>query len=397
MTSFVRTLPDVLGGLLERLAPDVVDRVEFTGIHAWAKGLLKDRGIPHRLRPDDADAAFDAAFRVAGAPLRALNPDVRYWRDEIQSVIKGRGITSFEVYADLNRTGRRRRLGLPERRLVWDLHLAYAAELRRRDINDFGDLILLAEQELEREPLPGYAAVIVDEAQDMSCAMVRLLHRLVGDGEDALTLIGDGQQTIYPGGWSLSEAGVSIAGRGVVFDVNYRNTQEIHEFASRLVADDEYADLEGAVARGEVPSSVPRRGAQPLFLTATNDAEQRRMLVTAAQHATRAPGTGAGDVGVLCLTTGAVKWAIRVLEGAGLPTTPLETYDGRHASGILVGTVKRAKGLEFKQVVMPDLPSRALGTPPEEDAARERWDLLRREAYVGMTRARDGLRICFRA
>ena len=41
---------------------------------------------------------------------------------------------------------------------------------------------------------------------------------------DGLNLIGDGQQTIYPGGYTLAEAGVSIAGRGVVMDTNYRNT-----------------------------------------------------------------------------------------------------------------------------------------------------------------------------
>jgi hypothetical protein len=52
--------------------------------------------------------------------------------------------------------------------------------------------------------------------------MIRLLHRLVGDEPDAFNLIGDGQQSIYPGGYTLGELGISIAGRGVVMTRNYR-------------------------------------------------------------------------------------------------------------------------------------------------------------------------------
>ena len=47
----------------------------------------------------------------------------------------------------------------------------------------------LAAAELRREPpSDAYAAVIVDEAQDLSCAMVRMLHSLVGDAPDWLNV-----------------------------------------------------------------------------------------------------------------------------------------------------------------------------------------------------------------
>jgi hypothetical protein len=52
-----------------------------------------------------------------------------------------------------------------------------------------------------------------------------------------------------------------------------------------------------------------------------------------------------------------------------------------------------AQGLEFKHVLMADVPLEAIGggAPPMDGAERERWELRRRELYVGMTRARDGL------
>jgi hypothetical protein len=222
VTTFIRTLPDVMHHMLTRMAPDVVDQVEFTGVHRFALSVLDERGVTVRLDPTKAAAAFEQAWTDVGrpGPLGQSSLDRSHWNEEIQHVLKGRGITDFTQYADLARTGRRHRLSIDQRRAVWDLHMAYDGELRRRRVHDFADVILLAEAELRRAPLDRYSAVIVDEAQDLSCAMVRMLHALVGDGPDGFTLIGDGQQSIYPGGYTLAEAGISLAGRGVVMDVN---------------------------------------------------------------------------------------------------------------------------------------------------------------------------------
>ncbi|MGV8977728.1 MAG: UvrD-helicase domain-containing protein [Cellulomonas sp.] len=118
---------------------------------------------------------------------------------------------------------------------------------------------MLAEAELRRQPLVDrYPSVFVDEAQDLSAAMVRMLHSLVGDGPDGFTLIDDGQQSIDPGGYTLAEAGVSLAGRGMVMDINYRSTAQILAFASRMVDGDEFADIEGEPEFGNAVLTVPR-------------------------------------------------------------------------------------------------------------------------------------------
>jgi superfamily I DNA/RNA helicase len=68
-------------------------------------------------------------------------------------------------------------------------------------------------------------------------------------------------------------------------------------------------------------------------------------------------------------------------------------YDGRTSDAVKIGTFKRAKGLEFKFVLLPGLEE----GPPQPwagecgDSYRERVERERRELYVGMTRARDGL------
>jgi superfamily I DNA/RNA helicase len=83
----------------------------------------------------------------------------------------------------------------------------------------------------------------------------------------------------------------------------------------------------------------------------------------------------------------------------------LTEYTGRTVDAVKVGTIKRAKGLEFKQVVVARVgagllragsSSSASSSPSpssfaESEAEREARTLALRELYVGMTRARDGL------
>jgi hypothetical protein len=73
-----------------------------------------------------------------------------YWREEIDHVIKGRGLTSYERYADLVRVGRRTRLGPEQRRAVWDLYCEYERQLHDLGVWDFNDVLLLALAEVRR-------------------------------------------------------------------------------------------------------------------------------------------------------------------------------------------------------------------------------------------------------
>jgi superfamily I DNA/RNA helicase len=76
------------------------------------------------------------------------------------------------------------------------------------------------------------------------------------------------------------------------------------------------------------------------------------------------------------------------LSAAGIRVLELTEYAGLPVDAVKVGTIKRAKGLEFKQVVMPRVPPALLNAGASDDEA---LTIHRRELYVGMTRARDGL------
>jgi hypothetical protein len=191
-TSYVRTLPDVLGSLYARLAPETAERVEFINVDRWAHRLLRDRRVDFDCRQRRARMLFDLAWcRVAqSSPLMDLDLHKDYWWDEIAFVVKGRGLTDFADYASLRRVGRRTPLQPDQRDAVWDLHLEYDRLLREAGICDFTDVLRMALASVRQQPLdPPYCAVIVDEVQDLNLLGVQLLHALVGDRPDALLLI----------------------------------------------------------------------------------------------------------------------------------------------------------------------------------------------------------------
>jgi superfamily I DNA/RNA helicase len=224
--------------------------------------------------------------------------------------------------------------------------------------------------------------------------MTRLLHRLVGDEPDAFNLIGDGQQSIYPGGYTLGELGISIAGRGVVMTRNYRNTREIATFAASLVGDSGFVDIESGLRGRMDAAEVLREGAAPAIARFASVAAHDTALVARVRELLATPGVHPGDVAVLAMRTRDVSSVVKLLGAAGVPVADLAKYDGRVAAAVKVGTIKRAKGLEFKHVLVAHTPARLVGSaalPENGQDAGERVEMERRELYVAMTRARDGL------
>jgi superfamily I DNA/RNA helicase len=326
----------VLGQLYARMAPETADRVESTGLHRWAIDLLRDRGHDVRLNNRDSAQAYRIAWAQVGkpGPLAKLDMPWDYWREEIDHVIKGRGLTSFEQYADLVRVGRRTRLGPEQRRAVWDLYCEYERRLDDLGAHDFNDVLLLALAEVRRRrPEPGYVAVVVDEVQDLNRVGVQLLHALVGDGPDGLLLIGDGQQAVYPGGFTLIEAGVAISGRAAVLRVNYRNTEEILQYATELVSRDRFDDLERPEEIGARECEVVRRGPRPIRVDAADVASHDAALVQIIRDTAQLLGVSLGDLAVLAAHRRTVRTYAGVLRAAGIPTVDLQDYDGLNRPG----------------------------------------------------------------
>ncbi len=399
VTSFVSTLPAVQASLMQRLAPDIRERIEFVGTQSFAQATALGSRRPHqpaaghRRRRVRHRLAHRRQARDCSADS---NPSPPTGKTRSTTSSRAAASPTFDEYASVERTGRLRGLTLDQRRAVWELFTAYQARMLARGAHDEADIILLAEQSLRDNPLDRYGAVIVDEAQDLSSSMIRMLHHLVGDKPDGLTLIGDYKQSIYPGGYTLGEVGISLAGRGVVLGTNYRNTAEILRFAESLSRGDDFVDIEGARMGAAENVVVARSGPAPLLVRFSTRAAHDIEIPRRVRALVPSRAWLLGDIGILALTTFGVRAAIASLQKANIPVLELTHFDGRPIDAVKVGTIKRAKGLEFKQVLLVQVPSTLLPgetdlVEPQEGAAAEHTELQKRELYVAMTRARDGL------
>lgn len=396
-TTFVQNLPQVRQTSFRRFAPEVADRVQFTHLQAWARGFLADRGRVVNVDRAQVNIAFNRAWS-ANKVLGRLAPQPQYWQDEIDRVIKGRGITTLDEYLRVTRPGRTRRLSPAQKAQVWRFYRAYQRNLAERRLYDNNDVVALALKELGTRPLERpYAAVVVDEVQDITLTGLRLLRQLAGDGPNRLLLVGDGQQQVYPGGWRLSEAGIPIKGRGEVLRINYRNRANILAFAQRFDAKNEVDDLDDdpggapAVTLRDVECANPGgevhrwRGPVADLPNALVDAV-RALPVPLAQTALIT--SGRRDVN-RCAT---------ILRQAGIPVSRLGEFTGQPGDAVKentvkdetlrIGTVHNVKGQDFRAVLAVVFPHDKNANSPVE---RENRELRARQHLVSATRPRDYL------
>lgn len=120
----------------------------------------------------------------------------------------------------------------------------YQHELERRNLTDFGDLILKLVDLFEREPDVRFQEseavqhLLIDEAQDANPVQIRFAHHLISQ-HGALTIVGDDDQNIFGFQGSYSGAMNDLAGTDAsehTLSLNRRCTEEILSHANLIVS-----------------------------------------------------------------------------------------------------------------------------------------------------------------
>jgi hypothetical protein len=373
----ISTLPRLAENQFRTIAPQLAHRVRFVHLHAWAREFLTERGCPVEVDDREIDAAFHEVWERAGrhGPLGQVRP-LHYWRDEIDRVIKGRGIGTLRCYQTVQRKGRGANLTTGFRSEVWKFYCEYERELSIRNVYDYNDIIMRALGELSRNPLPQqYSAVVVDEAQDLTLIGLRLVHAISGSEPNQLLLVEDGEQQVFTGGWRVSEAGIPLQGCDEALERNYRSRMAIAEYAAGVDAVNRFDDLDDHPTVALRSAQVALGGGR---VDRWQGVEQETALIEALRKA-----EGPGNAVITRTHTAADRWK-RVLSVAGFDVLPMERWDGHPSTAIVVGTVHLAKGGEFRAVFLPDEGS---GTGNH----REEQETTQRQRLVAATRARDYL------
>lgn len=362
------------------VGPDVAERVVVARPAELARRVLAQSGLLLRDEPSALAAAWSAAELHAGVLTSGADGqagDGRV-RAEVMHVVRGRGLSDPASY-----DAARPELPPQLRHEVWALSQAYARELVRRNVPDDHDVLRIATAALSAGSIddPGFAAVVVDDAQDLTLGALRFVRALAGDGEDSLMVIDDGLPGLHPGAASLPEAGIEVGDRLVNLEISRRLSVQSWAYVVQLLTPDGARDVGGLAARPRVRGGL-HVGVEPEYVRSAIARLRREKLVARACELLHAPGVCPAGVAVLCLGREPEPALLTDLAQAGLVVTDLADPD---PDAVHVGTVRESRGLQFDHVLVADAPHRMFVDEP-----REGWDrvLTRRLLALAVTRAR---------
>lgn len=400
LTTFSKTLAARLSQSVDRLlAPQSAarQRLVIDHLHRVARDLWVERSgasfaaLDHRKLTGLLESSKN---RVAPAS----DISIAFLRAEWDAIVDPWGVGTWDVYRNISRAGRATPLGAKQRLVLWRVFEDLHSTLAERGWMTWNGLCHAVARLLESRGEHPFAHVVADEAQDFGPAELTLLRALVPDGADDLFLCGDAGQRIYKLPYSWLAAGVDIRGRSTRLQVNYRTTEQIRRFADSLLPD---SLDEGAGDKEKRATVSILSGPQP---------EVKRFASVATEIAGVADWIGAvladgyqpRDIALFARTEAILRdRAEPALLRAGLTGHHLSDEHPPSSTDASLGTMHRAKGLEFKAVAVVGCDADALpfsyaATDLVDEADRDALlDQERQLLYVATTRARERLLVTY--
>ncbi len=399
-TTFTETLARSVKQMFEeQYGAQRASEVEVSVLRDWLKAYAGDVvvGFSSQLGSCLATAISNVKPKSADSFIWRMNGFQEFLKAEIENVIKGRNLKTFEQYVAAKRTGRAQGLQRPARKVVWEVYEAYQAVLRDKGLIDYLDLAIRALEQLETQPTGGFFdVVIVDEAQDLRPVELQAVRKLCrGRNGSGLILLGDAAQTLYYRGVSWVDAGINIRGRTYELKRNFRNSRQILEAAWSLIqAGGEAADSLG----GDLiePDRTSKSGPLPVIRCSSTVTDQQASVVDEIVRLCQQLNVRPGDIAILAPRKDLVNSIRARLDWVMIPCVHFRDNDFNvFENGVKLITIHSSKGLEFPVVFVVGLTEGELprALPAATPKATEETDVSdsqlsdRQLLYVAMTRA----------
>ena len=349
LTTFSDALANALQVKLHRLVPsepEVASRIRVCSIQAIANELYTQfLGQPKLVESESMRSLLKSA--AARIPGHRFSESFLWgeWRD----VVDAWQLTNWETYRDMQRLGRKTRLGEAQREILWSIFDPVWQELERQHLVTWPGLFRRVTQHLAASENRPFDFAVVDEAQDMGISELRLLAMLSNRQPNGLFFTGDLGQRIFQQPFSWKSLGVDIRGRSQTLNINYRTSHQIRQQCDRLLPSS-LADVDGNVEDRRSTVFVFNGPVPAIEICGHHDAEA---LVVSQWIAERIQsGIQPDEIGVFVRTEAQIERVIAAIQHSG--ETPVE-LDNRviPAQGcVAVSTMYLAKGLEFCAVAV---------------------------------------------
>ena len=235
LATFSEALATALRTRLVRLIGNEPKLAERLDVHSM-------RGIGRRLfaaRVGRLDPASDDDVRAllarAAKGVDGHRFTAHFLWTEWTEVVDAWQLESWEEYRDVPRLGRKTRLAEKQRELLWSIFSRVRSELAAQQrLTEPAMFTRLAARLADVGP-PPFDHCVIDEAQDVGVAELRLLAALGGGRPDGLFFAGDLGQRIFRTPFSWRALGVDVRGRSHTLRINYRTSHQIRRQADRLL------------------------------------------------------------------------------------------------------------------------------------------------------------------
>ena len=399
--TFTRNLAaDIENNLRSICSPQEMRRIDVTNLDRWVHSFLRRQNYDFQIVYNRGQAPWKEVWQQALALGDAgLNLSDAFYEDELDQIVLAHGITTEAEYLRVSRRGRGTPLRRAQRARVWPVFEDYRLNLSLQGGKEMDDAYRAAAALLtDDRGGRGYAAAIVDEAQDMGTQAYRLLRALVPEGPDDLFIVGDGHQRIY--GRSrvvLGRCGIRIVGRSRKLRLNYRTTEETRSWAVRLLDGREIDDLDGGRDDHRGFKSLTHGPTPQMFVFDSSEQQSAFMVRWLRDLAER--GESLRSTCIVARTRAERDTVKHAIQDAELPVVVLEKDlpDDTGGDAVRLATMHRVKGLEFDRVIMASVNEGLVPLPQvmrgrADDSARE-WAETEERAlvYVAATRARKEL------
>lgn len=394
LATFSGPLANALHTKLQRLLvgePRLAERIDVSSLDAIGLRLHKALLGPVELV---GRQALRSAIKSAAAAAPAHKFSQQFLVAEWDHVVDAWQLSNWEEYRDVARLGRKTRLSEAQRQTLWTIFDQVRNFLAAQKLLTPAAMFGAVAEAIKRTHNPPYQFAVVDEAQDVSVAQLRMLAALGGDRADGLYFAGDLGQRIFQQPFSWKSLGVDVRGRSKTLRVNYRTSHQIRAYADRLLGS-EVSDVDGNTERRDGTVSVFNGPPPKILVTDTIDEECR--LVAGWLKERTDEGVLPHEIGVFVRSSNQVDRAVAALIAAGLPNKVLDERVETASGHTAVCTMHLSKGLEFRAVVVMAcddevIPSQErIETVGDEGDLQEVYDTERQLLYVACTRARDSL------
>lgn len=241
---------------------------------------------------------------------------------------------------------------------------------------------------VDRKLIPAgqYDAVLIDEGHDFKPEWLKLVAQMVSPNTNSLLLLYDDAQSIYgqqKRDFSFKSVGIQAQGRTTILKVNYRNTQEILDFAAKLVShiltpEDAEEDNIPRLA----PVSAGRHGTRPTVIKLPSLREEASFITEKLKEAHNL-GMSWNEMAVLYRSSVERKAVYDALCSANIPFVGKNNMEfDENEKRVKLLTFHSSKGLEFPFVAIPS--GRIL---TEKNTDEDEMKLM----YVAMTRSTSQL------